>query len=145
MAPAELLLKEIFMEPSCKESKKQDGDAGFTIVEVIVAMSCFLIIALALGTLSLNSWGAVTHSRLTTDASVVGSRTIEGMISRVYHDAAIVNGTHAASDNIFSISYTIGDDALLPDCKYVLMNVSYNAGGKTKNIRYHYILPERVQ
>ena len=132
------------MNTGFKENKNQNGDAGFTLIEVIISMTCFLIISLALGALIVNSWGAVTRSRLTTDASVVGSRTIEGMISRVYHDAAIGNGTHTTTHDIYTISYTIGDDALLPDSKYVQMNVSYKVGGITKTVRYHYLLPERI-
>jgi prepilin-type N-terminal cleavage/methylation domain-containing protein len=129
-----------------KSQKQSHAQAGFTLVEVMVAMFCFLIVALALGAMTTRSWGTVTHSRLGTEASVLGSRNIEAIVSRAYHDAAISNGSHSpAPEGIYTVSYDIGDDALLPDSKYVQMNVNYNIGGKVKNVRYHYLLPERVQ
>jgi Tfp pilus assembly protein PilV len=132
------------MQTARKEKRKQNGESGFTLLEVMVSMFCFLIIAMALGALSLSSWKTVNHSRLTTEASVLGSRNIEAILSRVYHDAAIANGTHTATDGIYNVSYTVGDNALLPGSKYVQMNVSYTVGGRTKNVRYHYLLPQRV-
>lgn len=132
-----------------KKSKKQKQnpvESGFTLIEVMVAMFCFLLVAMGLGALTTGSWGTVTHSRLGTEASVVGSRNIEAIVSRAYHDAAISNGIHQpAPEGIYSVSYVISEDALLPDSKYVQMNVSYNVGSKVKNVRYQYLLPERIQ
>jgi prepilin-type N-terminal cleavage/methylation domain-containing protein len=140
------LLGDCIMARECKPANKRpQSQQGFTLIEVMIAMFCFVVVTLALTLLTTNTWRGVTQSRTTTEASVLGGRILEGILSRSYQDGEIQNGAHGplTQDN-YTINYTISDDAILPRTKCIQVDISYNLGRSAKNVRMNYLLPEIV-
>jgi prepilin-type N-terminal cleavage/methylation domain-containing protein len=142
-------------------TKRSDSDEkGFTLIEILIAMFVFSVVALAIGRLSMNSWNEVDCSKAYTEAAVEASRQIGGLFSQRYTcteavDANCVEGigvlagvtqgtkTPAAEDPRYQISYTVTNDAVAPDTKSIQMNVGFTCRGMARNVRYDYLLPKR--
>jgi Tfp pilus assembly protein PilV len=145
---------------SRKETKSTGRDGGFTLVEVMIAMVVFMVVALAVGRLSMNTWQATDCTRSYTEASVLAAQQLEGIFSQRYtcsetadancvEDIGVLQGvtqgtkTPAADDSSYQISYTVTNDAVAPDTKSVQMNVNFMCAGVQRTVRYSYLLPMR--
>jgi prepilin-type N-terminal cleavage/methylation domain-containing protein len=120
---------------------------GFTLVEVMIAMFCFLIAMLALTGLSSGTWHGLTHSKMTTEASVLGSKILENLrgISQNYNSADIADDTvYTLEEDGYTVSYRIMNNAVLPNTKYVRMDVNYSLKGASKTVRMYYLLPQVI-
>ena len=133
---------------------------GFTLIEVMIAMIFFMIAALAIGRLSTNSWQDVDCSKSYTEASVLASRQLEGLMSQRYTctetedancsenfgvQAAVTEGTKtpASDDPAYQIAYDITNNAVARDTKSVQMTVNFTCAGVPRTVRYDYLLPMR--
>lgn len=123
---------------------------GFTLIEVVVAMACFMVIALATFKMTIRGWQSTEFSQSKTEAAVMASQHIEMLFSEKYaSDQAagmsqrVVSGTHNFSDNGYDITYTVTDDALLPDSKFIQMTVRPEHASSTKGAVYNYLIPMR--
>lgn len=126
-------------------NRQKRSEEGFTLLEIMIAMVCFTIAALALTSLNINTWSSVTSARSSTEASVLGAKVFESIMSRKYTDQGITSGSHTFIENGYTVTYTIGDNAVLPLTKYVQLDVSYNLGSSVKNTRMHYLIPEIIR
>lgn len=126
---------------------KSKSSAGFTLIEVLIAMFCFSFATLALSGLSTSTWKSVSISKSSTEAAVMASKVLESLISRNYQEQAIedVEDPHTFEEDGYTITYLIKDDAVLPDTKFVQMNVNYNLGDSSKSVRMYYLLPKIVR
>lgn len=127
-------------------------DQGISLVEVMIAVLVFSVVALAMSSLSAKTWKTTDLSKSYTEASILATQYMESMISEKYASdqatgisAGITAGVHSfkAPGGNYNISYEIRDDNLVPNTKSVQMNVSFTRGGTVKNIRYKYLLPLR--
>lgn len=118
-------------------------NTGFTLVEVMIAMVIFMVAALALTRLSVNTWQGETVAHNSTEASVRGARFIESISSRAYNGSDLDDGNYTFLQDGYTVNYTISEGALLPGAKYIQMDVSYQMGSATKTMTYNYLLPER--
>lgn len=129
------------------------NDAGFTLIEIMAAMICFAIVALALSTMNATTWTQTSRAKTHTEASVLASQHLESLFSEKYAgedennsmSAAVKAGPHSflSSDGHYTISYTIRDNDILPGTKSVQMTVTPNHGGAFRSLRYNYLLPLR--
>jgi prepilin-type N-terminal cleavage/methylation domain-containing protein len=128
-------------------------DKGFTLIEVLIAIFIFLVVALGLTTMNAGTWYSTHSSRSGTEGSVLAAQQLEELFSRKYASdtASGMNGNITAGDHPFisddgrfTGTYRIKDNDILPDTKTVQLTVIYNThGSKTKTIRYNYLLPLR--
>jgi prepilin-type N-terminal cleavage/methylation domain-containing protein len=128
-------------------------DRGISLIEVMIAMFIFSVVALAISSLNVKTWQVTDLAKSYTEASTEASQKIESMISEKYvsnqasgMSPALIAGTTYASessDGRYKISYEIRDNDVLPNTKSVQMTVSFYRGGVMKNIRYNYLLPLR--
>jgi prepilin-type N-terminal cleavage/methylation domain-containing protein len=126
-------------------TKAEPSTVGFTLLEVMIGMAVFTVVALALTTTIVNTWQVDSQAKSATEAAVLGSRVLESIISRSYQDGAIANGSQNLEEDGYTVDFFISDDAVLPRTKFVQMNVSYNLGGTVKNVRINYLIPEIIR
>jgi prepilin-type N-terminal cleavage/methylation domain-containing protein len=142
-------------------TKRSDSnEKGFTLIEILIAMFVFTVMALAIARLSMNSWNEVDCSKAYTEAAMEASRQIGGLFSQRYTCteavepnciegigvlAGVTQGTKtpAAEDPRYQISYTVTNDAVAPDTKSIQMNVGFTCRGMARTVRYDYLLPKR--
>ncbi len=77
--------------------------AGFTLLEVLMAMAIFAIGVLAIASMQISSTNGNTVSRMASEASEYGQGQIELLMSGPY--ANVVNGT--ITTNGYAITWTI--------------------------------------
>jgi prepilin-type N-terminal cleavage/methylation domain-containing protein len=128
-------------------------DKGVTLLEVVVAISIFLVVALGLISLNAGTWYNTHSSKSGTEGSVLAAQQLEELFSRKYasdtlsgQDANITAGDHPffSDDGRFTGKYRIKDDDILPDTKTVQVEITYNThGAKKRTVRYNYLLPLR--
>jgi Tfp pilus assembly protein PilV len=141
------------MNRRCKATSPLNlDDQGISLVEVMIAVTVLMVVALAVSSLTAKTWKTTDLSKAYTEASTEATQQLESMISAKYaSDQAsgmspgLVAGVRSfkSSDGRYNISYEIRDNDILPNTKSVQMNVSFTRGGVVKNIRYNYLLPLR--
>lgn len=128
-------------------------DQGITLLEVVIAISLFLVVALGLVSLNAGTWYNTHSSKSGTEGSVLAARQLEELFSRQYAsdttsgmDDSITAGDHSfvSDDGRYTGTYRIKDNDIMPDTKTVQMTVTYNThGSKPRTVRYNYLLPLR--
>jgi prepilin-type N-terminal cleavage/methylation domain-containing protein len=128
-------------------------DKGFTLLEVVIAITLFLVVALALTSMNAGTWYSTHSSKSGTEGSVLAAQYLEELFSRKYAndtssgmDDKVTAGDHTftTDDGLYTGTYRIRDNAILPDTKTVQITVTNNThGSKARKVRYNYLLPLR--
>jgi prepilin-type N-terminal cleavage/methylation domain-containing protein len=129
-------------------------DSGVTLLEVVIAIALFLVVALGLTSLNAGTWYNTHSSKSYTEGSVLAAQQLEELFSRKYAgntssgmSSYIIAGDHGpffSDDGRYTFTYRVKDDDIMPDTKTVQMTVTFNTnGGKTSTVRYNYLLPLR--
>jgi Tfp pilus assembly protein PilV len=128
-------------------------DKGITLLEVVIAISLFLVVALGLASLNAGTWYNTHSSKSGTEGSVLAAQHLEELFSRKYAndtlsgmDTKITAGDHTffSDDGRFTAMYRIKDDDILPDTKTVQVTVTYDThAANTRTVHYNYLLPLR--
>jgi type II secretion system protein I len=111
------------------------GKAGFTLTEVLVAMSIFSITALATGKLMLGSTQAVSQNAESTRAIALAQKKLEDLRNMRYD--ALVSGSEAtpASDwkgKSFTVAWIVNRDTPIVNASTVTVTVSWTSHGQTR-------------
>lgn len=79
----------------------REGQKGFTLIEIIIAMFVFTIGALGVATMQISSIQGNTKGRSITEASVMGTNVYEELFTLPYNHALLldVDGNGAAGLN----------------------------------------------
>ncbi|MGH7681613.1 MAG: type IV pilus modification PilV family protein [Candidatus Eiseniibacteriota bacterium] len=103
--------------------------AGFTLVEVMVAMIVFAVGLLSLATLMPSGSGSVNRSADQTRASELLSQSAENLLSASYSDSTLVAGSHSDPTNPYDgkyyVRWTVEDDQPIPECKRVTITAGW--------------------
>ena len=114
---------------------KRDAD-GFSIVEVLIALSVFMIGALAVGSMTFNSINENASARMITEATNLAEQRIERLIGQSYEsisDNEIVDGA-------YKVSWDVTEDAVLSGTKSVVVTVTWLDQGESKNLSIQHLI-----
>lgn len=130
--------------------QQRHNDAGFTFIEVLVALMIFSVGILGIAMMQLWAiWGNSMANHL-TEATVFGSDQIEQMLSWNYDDDrlkstnnntytlpdgnnTIADGHQADSDNFCHAYWQISDNTPVTDSKTIDVTVFWNRKGELKS------------
>jgi prepilin-type N-terminal cleavage/methylation domain-containing protein len=126
-------------------SGKIHSDQGFTLIEVLLAMLCFSLVALALSSTSIQTWHDNAFVKSASEANVLASRVVEELRLLKYQDDAIADGQHTVTIDGHEVIYSISDDSILPRTKAVAIQVAYSRKGVAKTLTFDHILPMIVR
>jgi len=103
--------------------------AGFTLVEVMVAMVVFAVGVLSLATLMPSGSGSVNRSADQTRASELLSQSAENLLSASYNDSTLVAGSHTDPGNPYDgryyIRWEVQDGQPIAECKRVTITAGW--------------------
>jgi prepilin-type N-terminal cleavage/methylation domain-containing protein len=125
------------------------GD-GFSLIEVLVAIAVFTIIALALASQSTRTILTNVAGRRITTSAVTASEQLEHMIPMSYNATRLSDGNHTSADSVptepgYDIQYEIRTGDTLPRTKTIKVTVtSAEEGGRVRSTTYHYLIPEII-
>lgn len=145
----------------------KNDEEGFTLLEVLVAVSIFAVGILA--TISMQS--SALHSghlaRSSTEAATQAADLLERLNSLPYNDLnylpegvykvgpgvpdlregqfSMANGANLIPDiGIYSLQYSITQDTMIPNTKTITITVSYDYLGNTRTVQLVSIRPDTV-
>ena len=133
--------------------KTINTDGGFTLIETMVALMVFSIIALSMASMAYKTTLNNTSARLRTQAAVKASEEIERMMSLPYTAGRLDDGNHTIPDggnativdeNGLAARYEIRTEDALPRTKTVKITITYQDGKEPRTVSYNYLLPEII-
>jgi type IV pilus assembly protein PilV len=129
--------------------KKSQKDEGFTLIEVLIAISIFSIGLLAVATMQITSIKVNSTAGQITDRITLAQDKLEELMALPYSSPWLedlgdppsgtdTNGnTHQETTDGYTISWTVTNDALVFNTKLITVTVT----GRGKTTRVSYIKP----
>ncbi len=121
--------------------QKKRANAGFTLIEVLVAMVIFAIASAATVSLMYHSTRMVAENSSSSQAITVAQRVLEDLRTLDYED--IEDGsfsyTWAAKNKTFNASWSVYEDAPEAGLKTIIVTVTWDGKGGTKSYETHTI------
>ena len=111
-----------------RKLKKQDG---FTLIEVLIAVTIFAVGLLAIGAMQTSAIRMNSTGNRLTELSTLGIDRLENLMSLPYNAPLLAAGTRddPTPPPGFTVTYTVQQDFLTLNTKSITMTVSGN--GKT--------------
>ena len=130
-----------YTETQMDKLKKENG---FTLLEVLVAITIFAVGLLAVAALHTSAINMNSTSNKMTNLSTLAMDQIERLSALPYADAALNAGTHGPTafptNANYSITYIVNDTLVLIDSDWVsikkTVTVTVSGRGKTENISF---------
>jgi len=112
-------------ETSIKRLKKQDG---FTLIEVLIAVTIFAIGLLAIAAMQTSAIRMNSTGNQLTELSTLGIDRLENLMSLPYTDPLLAAGTRndPTPPPGFTVTYNVQQNILTPNTKQITMTVTGN-------------------
>ena len=125
-----------------KQSTKirKNGNQGFTLIEVLIALSIFSIGILAIANLQISSTNHNTSARKHTEAVTWAGDLIEFLTVLDYDDGNLDVGTpHQIIEGIYTIDWNVTDSSPLNNAKTINVSITYGGFGGQRSISLDFI------
>jgi len=105
-------------------------EKGFTLVEVLIALTIFAYGILGVATMQIASMKGNTSAKDLTEASTLGSDQLEKLMLAPY--GSISNGSRTTG--IYGITWNVQNDTPQQDTLTVIVNVSWTERGTQRRV-----------
>lgn len=137
------------IKESGKSERHRTSD-GFTLLEVLIAISILVVGMLAAGQMQLMAIRGNSFSGSSTEAVNLAQRQLETLIRTDYYDADLVDTTAANNGDLtstvtvdhqqnmgkYSIIWNVSDDDPIPDTKAVVVIVTWENGRHARTLKH---------
>jgi type IV pilus assembly protein PilV len=108
---------------------------GFSLIEVLIAMTIFAIGVLALAQMQITAIRGNAFSSTTTDGTTLAQDRIEQLMNSSYDDANLNAGNHGpVSQGFYNVSWNVLNDTPVANTKTVNVSVTWTANGWNRSI-----------
>jgi len=111
----------------------QRANAGFSLVEVLVAMSIFAIVSSAIASQMLYSTAMISENNGASEAIVLAQKALEDLRALDYADMADGADSVIWKGVPFSVVWAVTDDVPQAEMKTIVVTVSWTVKGETKS------------
>ncbi|MDF1592335.1 MAG: prepilin-type N-terminal cleavage/methylation domain-containing protein [Desulfobacterales bacterium] len=129
------------MKRLCHKKNSLGNENGFTMIEILVAISIFAIGMLAVASMQVSGiHGNATANALTGAAAWAADR-VESLLVRPYDhiDLDPAGNPHSGgTEGRYTISWTVTENDMMPNTKTIAVDVSYSDKGNPKNVSLIY-------
>ena len=114
--------------------KKQDGQDGFTLIEVLIAMAIFAIGILGVAAMQIGAVNGNANARKSTELAHWATHQLENLMNEPYDTVADGNRTEGP----YTLQWTVsGDDDPIPNTKTINVTASWNNGQRPMTLVYY--------
>jgi type II secretion system protein I len=116
------------------------SNRGFTLNEVMIALSIFAIGILAVASLMISSINENTSARKMTEATTLAEMHLESLMAQDY--ASIADGT--TTEGAYSIAWTVAEDDVVANTKSLTVTVTWTDRGKQRSVSIRNLISKVV-
>jgi len=121
-------------------------DRGFTLIEVLIALTVFSIGILGVGTMQISSLNGNASANNSTQGSTWAVDRVEKLMSLPYNsDDLDPTAIHIENspDGVYTISWTVTDSQVIPKTKSISASVTWRHGLNGANqVTINHIIPQ---
>ena len=118
---------------------KNKNNQGYTLIEVLIAMTIFALGFLALATIQIKSISQNASAKMYTEATTMAVESLERLISLPYDhtDLNQKDNPHSVTTGGYTINWNVQDDIPVTATKTIIINVTgANPYAKPITIRF---------
>lgn len=127
---------------------KRSRDKGFTLLEVLVAISILAFGLLAVASMQATAIRGNSFAIGTTEATTWAANQLEELMALQYNDTKLADGDHSGAEGRtegrYTIAWTVTDDSPMPNTKTIKVNVTWTDHGVQKTVSVQYIIAETL-
>ncbi len=138
-----------------KQLMSKNSSHGFTLIEVVIAISIFAIGFLAVAALQISASKSSRRALEVTEATAIASDQMERLMSLSFDDGELVTGTtHSNNQGKYNVQWGVTfSDAIITgtttlDAKTINLNVSWNrvlsGGSSQRSVNIDFIKPNPI-
>lgn len=115
------------------------GERGFTLIEILVAITIFAVGMLAVASMQISGIQGNATANVLTGASTWAADRIERLMNLDYNDPVLAHGsTGTDSQGRYDIEWTVTEHAPLNNIKTIQVRVQWEDRGRNRELRYTY-------
>jgi prepilin-type N-terminal cleavage/methylation domain-containing protein len=112
----------------------QHRSSGFSLVEVLVAMSVFMISAAAVSSLMMHSTSFVSQNNYRSQALTCAQAALEDVRTQAYEDIVPTSGLSCTKGAMnFGVQWTVATDSPENGMKTIVVTVTWLEKGQSKS------------
>lgn len=125
---------------------KLRNSEGFTLIEVLIAISILSIGLLAIGSMQTASIRGNSFASRVTDGATIASDRLEKLMALPYTHSELTAGTHTETDASrgYTVSWDVTNNSPIGETKRITLQVTWNAYGVQKRVSIQRILPRMM-
>lgn len=113
---------------------RQSDDRGFSLIEVMIAMTFLAIGLLAVAQMIPMGLSGVTQARVRTNAVQAAQEQMDELRAADYDDASLTAGAYSQTDGKYTLDWTITDNTPAPKVKRVDLVASWPNSRGTQSV-----------
>ncbi len=124
----------------------RDRESGFTLLEVIIALSILTFGLLAVASMQASAIRGNALADGLTESSTWAVDRLEKLTALPYTDANLTSGTHTdpSPPAGFTITWTVTDNSPFTDVKTLLLTISWSEVGGPRSLSFRRVIPRII-